>query len=171
MEDQAPPTPRHFLRSLRRKWFSWVKGEHLGDELTPDTEFTVKKQWWSKLFTIHVHLPSGTKILDMGPVNDFAAMLEKDSSCSVRWEGLNPTEVNFLRTVLWDIHNFEKALEPGYKKVLDCLDDIEGQPMPSNGLVFVGPPGRRRGGAAGVQSSPGMGVSSGSKNRPAHHPV
>ena len=54
--------------------------------------------------------------------------------------GFNETEVNFLRKVLWDVHNMERTLEPGYRLLLEYLDELEGVPMPPHAGVRVGPP-------------------------------
>jgi hypothetical protein len=106
-------------------------GTFIGREITEDTEFTVKARKWINRtkgghlrfpFTVTAHLKSGKKRIFMDNFVHIAEHMKEKKEVIPRFSEMTRQEKDFVRRVMWDIHNFEQELHIGYVRLIASLE-------------------------------------------------
>ncbi len=104
-------------------------GKLVGKEIKEDTEFTVKprsrflrRSGCTFPFIVTAHLKSGKKRIFMDNFVHIVAHMKENEEVIPRFHEMTRQEKDFLRRVLWDIHNFEQELHTGYVRLIAALE-------------------------------------------------
>lgn len=110
---------------------AYKMGKFIGREIKEDTEFTVKARTWITRtkgghlrfpFVVTAQLSSGKKRIFMDNFVHIAAHMKEKAEVVPRFHEMTKQEKDFLRRVLWDIHNFEQELHVGYVRLIAALE-------------------------------------------------
>lgn len=122
-------------------------GKFVGREVKENTEFTVKKRTWITRtkggnlrfpFVVTAHLASGKKDIFMDNFVHIAQHMQEKAEVVPRFSEMTRHEKDFLRRVLWDIHNFEQELHVGYVRLIEALEPKAPRPiMPRSSSTTV----------------------------------
>ncbi len=120
-------SPGCYLREETR-WSSEM-GSFLGKEIKEDTEFTLKSRstFFRRSgcrfpFIVTAKLKSGKKRIFMENFVQVALHMKENEEVIPRFYEMTRHERDFLRRVLWDIHNFEQELHAGYVRLIAALE-------------------------------------------------
>ena len=135
--NQEQQSPGCYLRE-ESGLLAYKMGNFLGKEIKEDTEFTVKPRTWITRtkgghlrfpFVVTASLKSGKKRVFMDNFVHIAAHMKEKAEVVPRFHEMNKQEKDFVRRVLWDIHNFEQELHIGYVRLMDALEPKAPRPI------------------------------------------
>lgn len=125
--DREESSPGCYFREESR-WSSEM-GRFLGREIKEDTDFTLKprgnffrRSGCRFPFIVTADLKSGKKRIFMENFVHIAAHMKENEEVIPRFHEMTKPERDFLRRVLWDIHNFEQELHEGYVRLIAALE-------------------------------------------------
>ncbi len=113
-------------------------GKFIGKEIMEDTAFTVKARKWINRtkgghlrfpFVVIAHLESGKERIFMDNFVHIANHMKEKKEVIPRFSEMTRQEKDFVRRVLWDIHNFEQELHVGYVRLIASLERNAPRPV------------------------------------------